>query len=73
MLRLLPFQGEPESSWHTRLRVRLKDGRSLSRDAPSFTGMPDDPVDLEEIRAKYARLAGGQVLHPLIAELAETA
>lgn len=72
-LRLVPFDGKPESNWHTRVRVRLKGGRTLSRDARSFTGMPEDPVGLDEIRAKHRRLAGGAPVHPLIAELAGTA
>ncbi len=72
-LRLLEFEGKQESNWHTRLRVRLNTGSSLERDARSFTGMPEDPVGLEEIRAKHDRLAGGNRVHPLIAELVETA
>lgn len=71
-LRLVPFDGKPESSWHTRVRVLLKDGRVLSRDARSFTGMPEDPVGLDEIRRKYLRLAG-EYVHPLIVAILEKA
>jgi 2-methylcitrate dehydratase PrpD len=73
-VRLSPFRGTPQSGWHTRVALRLNDGRRLVRDAPGFTGMPANPVGLDEIRAKYRRLAGEpQVSHPLIAELTEQA
>jgi hypothetical protein len=40
------------------LRVRLKDGRLLEADAAVFKGMPEDPLNAAEARAKFLRLAG---------------
>lgn len=59
-VHLVAFDGKPESSWHTRTTVRLKDGRTLSMDGKTFKGMPEDPVDMAEAREKYLRLTDGR-------------
>ncbi|MBI4189038.1 MAG: MmgE/PrpD family protein [Betaproteobacteria bacterium] len=53
-LRLLA-QGEG-SPRVTRIHVRLKDGRQLSRAGDFFKGMPQDPLSPAELRSKFLRL-----------------
>lgn len=58
-VRLIPFDGKAESSWHTRLTVFLKNGRKLTRDCKTFKGMPEEPLDMQGIREKYLGLTTG--------------
>lgn len=56
-VQLVPFRGgKPVSGWHTRIAVRLRNGRTLVRDGRSFRGMPDEPVTLAEMRQKFRLL-----------------
>jgi 2-methylcitrate dehydratase PrpD len=59
-VRLVPFDGKPVSSWHTRLTVSLNDGRALVRDSRTFKGMPEDPLDMQDVSAKFRRLTDGR-------------
>jgi 2-methylcitrate dehydratase PrpD len=45
------------SAWATRVMVRLKDGRSFTREAERFRGMPGDVLPRAELEAKFMRLA----------------
>jgi len=56
-IELLPGQGEFASGWFSRIHVELKDGRTFSRDARSFKGMPNDPPNETELREKFQRAA----------------
>jgi hypothetical protein len=39
------------------LHVTLKDGRTISHDAPAFKGLPTGPFSLDDLREKYMKLA----------------
>lgn len=58
-VQLTPFPAneQPESGWHTRVRVTLRDGRSLSRDQQRFAGMPGEAMELADVRSKFLLLA----------------
>ena len=43
----------------TRITVRLKDGRELSRESDTFKGMPRSPLTRAELRRKFTLLTAG--------------
>jgi 2-methylcitrate dehydratase PrpD len=47
------------SAKHTRIHVRLKDGREFSRDCDSFKGMPSNPFSRDDLRRKFMLLSAG--------------
>lgn len=56
-LRLKPEPGPSARS--TRITVRLKDDREFVRARDSFKGMPDQPLEISDLRVKFMRLAAG--------------
>ena len=54
-VRLVPAPNLP-TSWSARIRVVLKDGRELLRDAVAFKGMPNDEMTLPEERVRFELL-----------------
>ena len=54
-VRLVPSANLP-TSWSARLRVVLKDGRELMRDAFAFKGMPGDEMTPQEERMRFELL-----------------
>jgi 2-methylcitrate dehydratase PrpD len=71
-IELTPFPAGagPATSWHTRLKVTLHEGRVLDADTRSFRGMPQDPLDDAAVHAKFARLAAGRTTPAIEALLA---
>jgi 2-methylcitrate dehydratase PrpD len=61
-IELTPFADgtQPDTAWHTRLRVTLGEGRVFDADTRTFPGMPQDPLDDAAVHAKFARLAAGR-------------
>ena len=49
-------QADSRSDKSTRITVRLKDGRELVRDRELFLGMPDNPLNREQLRRKFMLL-----------------
>ncbi|MGY8990590.1 MAG: MmgE/PrpD family protein [Rhodospirillales bacterium] len=56
-LKELPHDRRPEYAYGSVLHVTLKDGTTLSHDAPSFKGLPIGPFSLDDLREKYMKLA----------------
>ena len=58
-IELVPFDPgkPPDSAWHVRLQLRLRDGRGLEADARHFRGMPEQPLDASAVADKFRRLA----------------
>jgi 2-methylcitrate dehydratase PrpD len=54
-VRLVTGENLP-TSWSARLRVVLKDGRELRRDAFAFKGMPGDEMTPQEERMRFELL-----------------
>ena len=51
--------GASPSARSTRITVRLKDGREFVRARDSFKGMPEEPLNIADVRCKFMRLAAG--------------
>ncbi|MDB5808948.1 MAG: hypothetical protein JWN94_1070 [Betaproteobacteria bacterium] len=52
--------GENGINWgESRITVKLKDGRVLTRAAPYSRGWPEDPVTWNDVKEKYAQCADG--------------
>ena len=51
--------GASPSARSTRITVRLKDGREFVRARDSFKGMPEEPLNIADVRFKFMRLAAG--------------
>ncbi len=47
------------STWATRIEVKLKDGRSFTREATTYRGMPADPLPRAGLKEKFMLLTGG--------------
>lgn len=47
--------------WATRLRVVLKDGRSFKAERSDFRGAPSNPMNTQELDAKFMQLTSGNV------------
>lgn len=52
----LPADFRSQSSWHTRVEIVLRGGKRLLRDCPRFEGMPEEPLGLDRLRAKFDML-----------------
>lgn len=50
--------GPDAKGWGVHLQVRLKSGQVIAGTCESFTGCPERPFGLEELRIKFDRLAG---------------
>jgi 2-methylcitrate dehydratase PrpD len=57
-VRLHPVDALP-TSWSSRLRVQLRDGRVFEREAAAFKGMPQEPATPEDERRRFALLCSG--------------
>lgn len=59
------------SSWATRTRVRLRDGREFTAELDDVPGMPSEPFDAAQLRAKFLALTKtlGASAAPLLARL----
>ncbi len=75
-VELKPFAAgdRPDSAWHARVRVVLRDGQHFEADARQFRGMPEQPLDAAEVVAKFRRVVGigadpraDALLEPLLA------
>lgn len=57
-IRLVSFPADfnPQSGWHTRVQLKLRDGRHYFCDSPYFEGMPNEPMSLEGLREKFRLL-----------------
>ncbi|MDA0655208.1 MAG: MmgE/PrpD family protein [Proteobacteria bacterium] len=55
-IKELPQSEKFEYSLGSRLTVTLKDGRMLKHDAPSFKGLPIDPLDRNSLWEKFSKL-----------------
>ncbi len=51
--------GHPEKSAH--ITLELKDGRKLEREATSYKGMPDNPLNRTELHRKFMLLTSGAI------------
>jgi 2-methylcitrate dehydratase PrpD len=47
------------SSWGAEVKLRLRDGSTLTRSCDSFPGAPEQPLTNDEFRDKFLMLAGG--------------
>ena len=47
---------QPRSAWASRITLRTRDGRTLTREADQFRGSPEQPLDAGALRARYQRL-----------------
>ncbi|MEL0107727.1 MAG: MmgE/PrpD family protein [Rhodospirillaceae bacterium] len=56
-LKELPQDRRFEYAYGSVLHVTLKDGRTISHDAPAFKGLPTGPFSLDDLREKYMKLA----------------
>ena len=48
--------GKPRSAWASRITLRTRDGRVLTREADQFQGSPEMPLDASALHARYLRL-----------------
>ena len=55
-IKELPAANKFEYALGSRLTVTLKDGRILKHDAPSFKGLPIDPLDRDSLWEKFSKL-----------------
>jgi len=61
--------GENGVNWgESRITVKLKDGRVLTKAAPYSRGWPEDPVAWDDVKTKYAQCAEGILSSAQIAE-----
>jgi len=61
--------GENGVNWgESRITVKLKDGRVLTKAAPYSRGWPEDPVAWDDVATKYAQCAEGILSSAQIAE-----
>ena len=56
-LKELPHEKRYEYAYGSVLHVTLKDGTTLTHEAPSFMGLPIGPFSLDDLREKYMKLA----------------
>lgn len=47
------------STWATRIEVKLKDGRSFTREATTYQGMPTNPLPRAGLKEKFMLMTGG--------------
>ncbi|MEW6672454.1 MAG: MmgE/PrpD family protein [Thermodesulfobacteriota bacterium] len=55
-LRELPKEKRFEYVYGSILHVTLKDGRTITHEAPGFKGLPTGPFTLDDLREKYLKL-----------------
>jgi 2-methylcitrate dehydratase len=61
--------GENGINWgESRITVKLKDGRVLTKAAPYSRGWPEDPVAWDDVKAKYSQCAEDILSHAQVAE-----
>lgn len=56
-LKELPKDKRYEYAYGSVLHVTLKDGRTITHEAPDFKGLPIGPFTLDDLREKYMKLA----------------
>jgi 2-methylcitrate dehydratase PrpD len=47
------------SNWATRVELKLKDGRSFTREANTYQGMPSNPLPRAGLKEKFMLMTGG--------------
>ena len=52
----LPDTEKFEYNYGSRITISLNDGRELRHNAPSFRGLPTDPLDREGLWQKFSKL-----------------
>ena len=64
--------GENGINWgESRITVKMKDGRVLTKAAPYSRGWPEDPVAWDDVKTKYAQCAAGILSNSQVAETVE--